>query len=287
MPIFVISLDSQRERRSNIIRQFECASLMPTLITALDGHDGKFPFARYRHLSGRFWDNESEFKPGAFCCFLSHARCWRQIAGGTDEIGLVLEDDVEINAQAIADFSVENPKESDLVFVNQRTSNYLTHLPAVSSDCVGMGDLITRLISDGTFAKSIPAPGADGYVVSRKGAKKLLGMMDTRGICMGVDYALVLNSLDARQIETLSKIDGANLPFSTRCFLANENRLATEPINLKSTIHTGTPLVKLGHFESTIRHDVWRSNEAFGSISDRYTDGCCEIENAESDSRCS
>ena len=269
MPIFVINLESQRERRSNIIRQFEGSSLKPTLIAAYDGHDPKFPFRRYRHLAGRFWDNESEFKPGAFCCYLSHAECWRKIAGGKAEVVLVLEDDVEINAQAIANFSVENPKELDLVFVNQRTSNYLKHLPAVNSDRVDMGDLITRLITDGTFAERIPVPGADGYVVSNLGAEKLLRMIDTQGICMGVDYALVLNSLDAKQIETLSEIDSANLPFSTRCFLANETRSSTEPISLNSFIHAGTPLVKLGHFKSTIRHEVRRSNQVFDLMSDR------------------
>ncbi|MDE0002007.1 MAG: glycosyltransferase family 25 protein [Rhodospirillaceae bacterium] len=263
MPIFVINLESQRERRSNVLRQFKDSSLKPTLVTAFDGHDPKFPFPRYRHLAGRFWESESDFKPGAFCCYLSHAQCWREIAAGNAELGLVLEDDVEINVQALADFSVENPKELDLVFVNQRTSNYLKYLPAVAEDRVGMGDLITRLIVNGTFAKRIPVPGADGYVVSKSGAEKLLRMMGTRGICMGVDYALVLNSLDAGQIETLSGIDSANLPFSTRCFLANETRISTGPIGLDSFIHTGTPLVALGRFKSTIRHEVRRSNQAF------------------------
>ena len=80
---------------------------------------------------------------------------------------------------------------------------------------------------------------------------------------MGVDYALVLNSLGAEHIETLNKIDSANLPFSTRCFLANEKRTSTEPISLNSYIHPGTPLVKLGRFKSTIKHEVRRSNRAF------------------------
>ena len=95
MPIFVINLESQRERKSHIVRQFKGSSLKPTLIAAHDGHDPDFPFSQYRHLAGRFWDDESEFKPGAFCCYLSHAECWRKIAAGEAEFGLVLEDDVE------------------------------------------------------------------------------------------------------------------------------------------------------------------------------------------------
>ncbi len=263
MPIFLVNLESQLERRSNILRQFKDSSLKPSLIAAFDGHDPKFPFPRYRHLAGRFWESESKFKPGAFCCYLFHAQCWRKIAAGNAKFGAVLEDDVEISAQALADFSVENQKELDLVFVNQGTSSYLKYLPAVAGDRVRMGDLITELIVNGTFAKRIPAPGAHGYVVSKSGSEKLLRMMDTRGICMGVDYALVLNSLDAGQIETLSGIDRANLPFSTRCFLENEKRMSTGPIGLDSFIHTGTPLVALGRFKSTIRHEVRRSNQAF------------------------
>ena len=269
MPIFVINLESQAERRSNIFRQFKGTSLTPTLIAAFDGHDPNFPFSRFRHLAGRFWDDESKFKPGAFCCYLSHAECWRKIAGGKAEIALILEDDVKINAQEIANFSVENWKELDIVFVNQGTSRYLELLPAVVGDRIDLGDLITRLISDGTFAERIPTPGAYGYVVSQSGAKKLLCMMHTRKICMGVDYALLLNSLDAEQIETLSSMDTAKLPFSARCFLANELRASTDPISLNSFIHTGTPLVEHGHFKSTIRHEVRQSNRMFESSSNR------------------
>ena len=269
MPIFVINLESQQERRSNILRQFKDSSLTPILVAAYDGHDPKFPFPRFRHLAGRFWDNESEFKPGAFCCYLSHAECWRKIAAGEAEFALVLEDDVTINAQEIANFSIENRQEVDLVFVNQRTSRYLELLPAPVGDRVDLGDLIARLIVNGTFAKRIPTPGADGYVVSKSGAKKLLYMVHTRKICMGVDYALLLNSLDAKQIEALRKIDSADLPFSTRCFLANEKRLSTAPISLNSFIHTGIPLVEHGHFKSAIRHEVRRSNRMFDLTSNR------------------
>ena len=263
MKILVINLESARERRSNILRQFEGSTLQPILMAAYDGHDAKFPFWRYRHLAGRFWDNESEFKPGAFCCYLSHAKCWSKVASGNADYALVLEDDVEIDIEAIVKFTVDNPTEFDLIFVNQRTSNYLKHHSGVVPDRVDVGALIARLIKDGTFSRRIPAPGADGYVVSKVGAAKCLRMMNTRGICMGVDYALVLNSLDSRQIEALRKIDTNNLPFSTRCFLANEARAPTEPININAWVHTGNPLVKLGSFDSTIKHEFRLPNQAF------------------------
>ena len=263
MPIFAINLESARDRSENIIRQFKGFSVQPTFISAYDGHDPDFPFWRYRHLAGLFWDSRKEFKPGAFCCYLSHAECWREIARGKADFAMVIEDDVEIDLESVRNFTLASPEKFDVVFVNQGTRRYLEHVPAVRSSLVGMGELITTLIADGTFSASIPAPGAYGYIVSRPGAEKLLRMMNTRGICMGVDYALVLHSLNGDQIEALCEIDNERLPFSTRCFLANERRASAEPISLESFVHAGNPLVTLARFESTIQHGIRRSNRAF------------------------
>lgn len=136
-------------------------------------------------------------------------------------------------------------------FVNPQTRAYLKHV-SDPPDWVDLGALVTRLVRDGTFVRSVPAPGGFGYVVSRAGARKLLRMMRTRGICMGVDYALVLNSLDRAQMDTLRKVAPGALPFSVRCPLANEAGLAGGPIDIRAYVHNGPPLVRLRSFDTVI-----------------------------------
>ena len=72
------------------------------------------------------------------------------------------------------------------------------------------------------FAKSIPALGGFGYVASKAGARKLRRMMRIRGIRMGVDYALALDSLDCARLDALRKMPPDALPFSLRWLLAKE-----------------------------------------------------------------
>lgn len=251
MPILVINLASSTERRSSILGQFEGSGRRPILVPAYNGHDPRFPFYRYRRLAGLWWDNDSEFKPGAFCCYLSHAKCWKRIAKGTAEYALVLEDDVQIHHDRLDAFHADAVGDFDVIFVNPQTRAYLRYV-SDPSDWVDLGALIVRLVQEGTFAKSIPAPGGFGYVVSKAGARKLLRMMRTRGISMGVDYALALNALDRAQMDSLRKMAPDALPFSVRCLLGNEAGAPGGPIDLRAYVHGGRPLVKLGSFDTEI-----------------------------------
>ncbi|MYE11390.1 MAG: hypothetical protein F4X99_06965 [Gammaproteobacteria bacterium] len=251
MPVLVINLVSSPDRKSSIVQQFEGSGWQPTFVSAYDGHDGAFPFYRYKQLAGLWWDNRSEFKPGAFCCYLSHAKCWRRIANGNADYALVLEDDVQIYIDALSALNADQLPDFDLLLVNQRTRAYLKHLDD-APEWPALGHLITRLIQEGTFRKNIPAPGADGYIVSKAGARKLLRMARTRRICMGVDYALVLHSLDQGQIDALRRMDNDSLPFSVRCFLANEIDAPGGAMDINTYIYTGPPLLRMRPFGTTI-----------------------------------
>ena len=262
IPILVINLNSESARRRSIVRQCEQGGLNPRMVQAYDGHNVRFPFYRYKELSGRFWSDESSFKPGAFCCYLSHAECWRLIANGKAEHGLILEDDVELNTEEMRKFSLQRIADFDIIFVNSRTSRYVRRSPS-TQEFVELGPLIFNIIQKGTFAGKLPSPGGDGYVVSKSGAEALLRIMNTRGICMGVDYAMALHSLDQNQLEQLSLMEGSALPNSVRCLLANHARMQYEPIKLKAYVHNGPSLVRTGSFNSSIRHDVWLSNSLF------------------------
>ena len=119
---------------------------------------------------------------------------------------------------------------------------------------------------NGEYAERVPAPGTDGYIVSKKGARKLLYMMQSRGINMGVDYAMVLNTLTQDQLNQLVQCD--RLPPSVRTLMHNEMVLFShkDPLFLDNFIYAPTYLANQPvEFSSTILHKKLVSNDAFSS----------------------
>ena len=97
IPVYFINLERDQERREIGIKQLHKIGIKPHIISAYNGHQKNFSFYKYRHLSrGKWWD-KNVFKPGAFACYLSHAKCWRKIAAGNSPYGMILEDDIIIN----------------------------------------------------------------------------------------------------------------------------------------------------------------------------------------------
>ena len=266
-PIHVISLKRSTDRRRHILQQFRQTNLRPSLFPAFDGHDDCFPYFLFQKLSGRWWDDVDNFRPGAFACFLSHAAVWAKVASGSSPYAFVFEDDVTFNLPAFQDCLAALKHESfDLVFVNWAMHCWVpNHLHTL----VEVRSTLFRRIMDGTFSETLPAPGAYGYVVSREGARKLLYLTRSRGINMGVDYAMILHTLTKSQLKQLDQLEPARanrLPRSVRTQMYNELALFPKrrPICLECFIYTPAYLVHLeGKFASTINHQMLASNDVF------------------------
>jgi GR25 family glycosyltransferase involved in LPS biosynthesis len=164
-------------------------------------------------------DRNSINYKGALGCFLSHVRAWETIAASDSAMGIVLEDDVVCSGLEVL-AQVKLPADFEIVFLNDRTSinnkngiktvkfddlvtaDPLYHLDNAFFDQIyeekrdspsGRRDLSFHAIIDslGTIEKRGESVGGDGYLLSRRGARKLLRLLRTDGYFSHVDIRLL------------------------------------------------------------------------------------------------
>jgi GR25 family glycosyltransferase involved in LPS biosynthesis len=264
LPHYIISLERSARRREALEAQLADLDLEYAFVNGFDGLDEGFPFPSYKHLYHPFWGNEQSFKPGAFACYLSHSLCWQAIAEGEAQHAVVLEDDVSFQAGYPEAFTGSVPKAPfDLVFINERMQRWIA-ASSIRQDAplVSVSQLLCNLVRSGEFASRIRAPGADGYVVSKAGARKLMAMLHSRKICMGVDYALVFNSLRREALMQLSRAVNGCIPDALRFHMFREASLDRD-IDLNSFVYNRGFLVRSGGSPSTLGHRVRLSSAIF------------------------
>jgi glycosyl transferase family 25 len=166
MKLFVINLDRQEERLRRMAAMFDAIGLQLTRVSAVDG----------RQLSEetiKRWCRGSVLgaaRPGATACFLSHRGCWQRIVDEALPYAAIFEDDLHLGNDVAAllangDWVPENADVVKLETMRQPTRMGKTPLAAPGAR------KLYRLAG-----KHI---GAGGYLVTRKGAEKLLKMSET------------------------------------------------------------------------------------------------------------
>jgi len=261
---YIINLARSVRRREVLEAQLVDLGLEHTFVRGLDGLEDDFPFPRYQHLYHPFWGNADSFKPGAFACYLSHSLCWQAIAEGDAAHAVVLEDDVSFqsdNLEAFAGSVLEAP--FDLIFINERMQRWISASPLRDEKpLVPVSQLLCSLVRSGEFASKVRAPGADGYIVSREGARKLMDMLHSRKICMGVDYALVFNSIRREALMQLDEASDGHLPDALKYHLLREEAM-DRAIDLNSFVYNRGFLVRSGGASSTLDHRTRLSSTIF------------------------
>ena len=268
--VYLVNLERDHERRERTTGQLSQLGITPIVVTACDGHAKNFSFSKYRKYSrGKWWDS-SVFKPGAFACYLSHIKCWERIAQNSAPYGVVLEDDIIINLESFSKFTVDRNVESefDIIFINHGVCRLFSMLSErdrhLNDSFMRLNWLFVQLVLKNKFHNNL-SPGSYGYICSKKGAKNLLRITNKEGIYMGVDFAMLFNSLENADLNDISKLN--NLPKYVRIYLesikdnadSGENR-----ITLNSFLCIPTPLVShIDTEESRIKHDVLHSFEIF------------------------
>lgn len=167
LPIFCINLDRSKNRWENIKNQFLNFNQDVIRFPASDGknlNDGDLPFLwekidrSYRHYGKNEALSNLEFKPGVVGCALSHYRLWKFAVKHNIDFFCVIEDDVKIIKKIE---NIEYPDNFDILYINDRIkSNADNH--------------------------AIDGVGLDGYILSLKGAKKLIKVC--RDLLGPVDY---------------------------------------------------------------------------------------------------
>lgn len=160
-------------------------------LPAFDAHRAGFPFFAFADLIGpHFWGGD-DVKPGAIGCFLSHRRAWEEVVRGDAPMVLICEDDMSfretperltVAAVALGEF--------DILFANDRLAAWAGDAGAV----VPLPEAVRRIAASG--APPSRAPGADCYLLTRRGAERLLEITARDRIVCGVDWALVMSGAD-------------------------------------------------------------------------------------------
>ncbi|WP_244421473.1 glycosyltransferase family 25 protein [Allomesorhizobium alhagi] len=166
MKLFVINLDRQEGRLRRMAEMFDAMGLQFTRVSAVDGRQLSEETIK-RWCGGASF---GEVRPGATACFLSHRGCWQRIIDEALPYAAIFEDDLHLGDDAAALFANGDwvPEEADIVKVE--TMRQPTRLDKTLIAAPGRRKLY-RLAG-----KHI---GAGGYVVTRKGAEKLLKMSET------------------------------------------------------------------------------------------------------------
>jgi FkbM family methyltransferase len=196
LQIYVINRSVDTER----LEQFGSAAakleLSFTRINAFDGHSAVAPWFLYRDLIGdQFW-GEDHAKPGALACFLSHIAAWRRLIADNVDMALICEDDAVLrNRLTELRTDARRNEGFDVIFANERMVGWRDQYGLKSDNkLIAVQKVIDRVQASGENPgenKLARAPGADGYLVSRSGAQKLLEAAQAHGITAGVDWTML------------------------------------------------------------------------------------------------
>lgn len=144
-------------------------------------------------------------RKGAVGCFLSHLALWRRIA--EEGPALVLEDDTTPIGDRDAFKTIWRARRDfDLIFVNQRMARRRSQAPDDDGGLLRSVDASyrsTRLAASEAEKKPSP-PGTDGYLLSKKGAKRLLKEIAVDGVRCHVDHWLFFLSVAGATMEQVT-----------------------------------------------------------------------------------
>ncbi|MEM8787116.1 MAG: glycosyltransferase family 25 protein [Pseudomonadota bacterium] len=147
---------------------------------------------------------------------LSHAHCWHKVLNGPDEYALIVEDDVAFQEPVVElSNTLSDGFTFDLIFCNRRMILFRRALPNddVLPQCLYLDEFHSRMVATfpaeefetKRFNKQGRLPngvGFDAYVVSRRGAEKLLELFEQLPEQFPVDnwaYAVSLDVSDFRR----------------------------------------------------------------------------------------
>jgi glycosyl transferase family 25 len=209
-PVYVINRTKDAVRMSRFAASCRKWGITYERVEAINCAAPEFNFSPYEAEIAETFYGKTEFLRGAVGCFLSHVKAWRKIIEADISGALICEDDARFLGpipRKIADYHF--PKDSDLIFVNQRTAagiqNLSNNTTASSFNFFQINDAILYLLD---ACSAISAIGTDGYIISRQGAKKLLFIFQKAGISMEVDWFLFFHSLSQGERKKFISIDG-------------------------------------------------------------------------------
>jgi hypothetical protein len=181
--VLFINLDGETRRRHRIETHLAAHGLVGQRVAGVPG--GTLPDGVCRMLTKGGGDRMK----GTLGCFLSHVGAWEMCARGDKPYALVLEDDAGFVVRpppTVASLRVPGDH-FDLCFVNEGMNSAAVALaPDAAPQAIAVDDVLAQ------FPPVFEAPGADGYFLSRDGARRLLDFVAEDGLAGDVDWRLLL-----------------------------------------------------------------------------------------------
>ncbi|MEM7188919.1 MAG: glycosyltransferase family 25 protein [Pseudomonadota bacterium] len=198
LPVLVINRAEDRERWMGFCAAAARVGVEPHRIDARDGHVNGFLTKEDAALVGSTFWGRSSIKPGALACFISHRTAWRAVLDSGYDAALICEDDARLTEDTSRVSEIlAGVQPINLLFANDRMAAWATAAGG-NAEIKVVSDVLSDLgNASGPAALGLKrAPGGDAYVLSRRGAKRLLDATARQKILCGVDWAMIWNSLE-------------------------------------------------------------------------------------------
>lgn len=168
LPIFLINLDRSRHRLEDVDKSMKQLGLDYERVSAIDGRviSTSDINAAYSHkLNAERYNYD--LTQGEIACYMSHRKAWQKLLDSDHQAAIILEDDIVLSPAFAhlhhATAEIENSAYSDWDIIKLAQP----FKPKESRQLDTIGDF--QLVD---YIK--PPMGACGYLISRKGAKKML-----------------------------------------------------------------------------------------------------------------
>lgn len=246
-PVYVINLDRDGKRMESFNLRAKKLGIRYKRIRALDAQESGFSFKPYEHLIGEKFYGNKIFPRGSVASFLSHRKAWLAFLDTRQTIALICEDDALLLGplpKSAAEFQC--PKNADIIFVNNRMCEAFynkKYFDTCSRDKPNYYRIYEALMNICKEKIYLGGPGLDGYLVTRKGAQRLLKLYDEIKYSMNNDWFVVLNSLNKENRDAYLNAEGSGR--------MNKISLPDGPC-LESYVML-PPLVDLGDFETSVQ----------------------------------
>ena len=173
--IAILNLDRSPDRLLETEAQFAACRMPRFRVPGIEG--ARLPRPAVVSLGG------DPSRRGTLGCFLAHAAAWEMMLADGLSHCLIVEDDTMPLLDLPARWGFFGlPEELDLCFVNDRMA------PCAATPVF---NLLTTAEALGQFPPERNAPGADGYLISAQGARKLLDWVAEDGFAGDVDWRLL------------------------------------------------------------------------------------------------
>lgn len=191
MKILVINLDRSADRLERMRQIFASTGLEFERLPAVDGR--LLPQEEQSVFQGQRNGQPVMLTPGEIGCYLSHVTAWKRLLDGPEDHIAVVEDDVHFSPMAgnILKEAGWIPPDADIV----KLETARTHVRLAGETTARIGDTRVRKLESQHL-------GTAAYIVSRAGARKLLGLTENRKdrpidkLMFDNDAALTIYQLD-------------------------------------------------------------------------------------------